>query len=148
MEFDNNLQLKPSALHNHIQQKEIALTDRIDEHETRLSSMEQQFDPLAYSDGTTTGLSYNLVSIGIENNKIGFIQGKVYFDNGFIEFVVFCKNVSGTVSIISWNLDHNYINSNKSLEFQVSTTNIVIKLTGLTSNIKFRLAYDRDFMNL
>ena len=148
MEFDNNLELKPSALHNHIQQKEIALNDRIDGHEDRLLNIEQQFDPIAYQNGTTTGISYNLVSIGIENNKIGFIQGKVYFDNGCIEFIVYCKNVNNTVSIISWNLDHHYINSNKSLEFAINTTNIIIKLTNLTSNIKFRLAYDKDFMNL
>jgi hypothetical protein len=120
----------------------------IDSHSDRLSNIEQQFDPLSFSNGTTTGISYNLVSIGIENNKMGVIKGTLYFENGCIEFIVYCKNVNNTVSIISWNLDHHYINSNKSLEFEINTTNIIIKLTNLTSNIKFRLAYDKDFMNL
>jgi hypothetical protein len=162
MEFDNNLLLKPSALHSHIQQKEMALSDRINAHNTRitnaedaidghtdrLTAIESQFDPLIIINGTTSGSSHDCTSVFLESNKRGFIKGKIYFETGYIEFDVYCKNVGGTVSIQSWNLEFNYITDNKTLQFEVRSTRVYVTLVNLSSSIPFRLSYDTDFVSI
>jgi hypothetical protein len=115
-------------------------------HDDRLLAVEGGLDPMTYVNAVTFGTTYTLATVPIASNKRGFLSGKVYFQNGFIEFLVYCRNISGTVSIHSWNLDYYYIDNSTSMQFDVSTTNIVIKLTGLSSVISARLAYDTDFM--
>ena len=140
MEFDNKLNLKSgNALHSHIQSKNMEITDRLEliEHDEILTST------------TTTTPKFKLTEITIGNNKFGLINGKVFIQNGeVIEFNVSLKNVSNTITVNAVNLDYYFVSGTKTLTFEISASKINVFLDLLSSNVKYKLFYKTELIDL
>ena len=101
---------------------------------------------------TSTTTDYPRVSIrniDVSNNTFGYIFGKVIFNNGCIEFKINVNNTDNTITINTVDLDYYNVNViDVSFEINEINTQILMFLDNLTENIKYKLIYKTELIDL
>ena len=99
--------------------------------------------------GATTNSNIRTIeTIPIANNKIGMIEGYLMSSGCYIKFSTHVKNLAGTVSILSYNLDYENCSNNEEISFVNSSTNILIRFSNTTGTNNYNFKYITDFINL
>lgn len=123
-------------------------TTSINSHGTRLSSLESATLPYTSSSGTTTNNTvYTIATIPINSNVSGSVYGYLTSKSFNCEFNVFLTN-SGSLNINSYNMEYNYAGSSEEISFDVSGSNLLIKLKNANSVCNYLLSYSSTLLNL
>lgn len=156
LSVDNNNALQDCAIKQHVTNQLSPIstvvtthTSALSDHETRLLSIQNIFDPTnVFNGSSSSNIPFQVGTIAISNNTIGYIRGDVKSKSSFINFQVYCKNQAGTVSILSFNKDCYYLGGSEDISFSVNSTNIVLTLTNTNSSTNYRVLYNTDFIAL
>lgn len=119
----------------------------LDDHETRLSSVEAPSD-IVVVNGTSTNNNFNQVSsVAVSNNTFGVIEGFIYSIDCFIKFKVHLKNISNVLTINYNDIESNNIND-ENISFSVSGSNVNINFKNKTGTNKYVLKYSKNIISI
>jgi hypothetical protein len=121
-----------------------------------LQNFKQLYEPIIRSieniivSSTTTDYPrVSIRNIDVSNNVFGYIFGKVIFNNGCIEFKINVNNTDNTITINTVDLDYYNVNViDVSFEINEINTQVLMFLDNLTENIKYKLIYKTELIDL